>query len=43
MGYETQTSQKRISLVLEQYQVPSWVYPFTVPFEFFSKGNMPPM
>jgi len=43
MGYETQTAEKRISLVLEQYQVPSWAYPFTVTFEFFKKGNMDPM
>ena len=40
MGYETQTTEKRISLVSEQYQVPWWMYPFTIAFDFQVKGSM---
>lgn len=43
MGYSTDTSARRISLVLEQYQVPSWLYPVTKTFEFIKMDNMPMM
>ncbi|EKX45840.1 hypothetical protein GUITHDRAFT_108288 [Guillardia theta CCMP2712] len=41
MGYRTQIQKKRISLVLEQYQVPSWVESLTKTFKFFQRDNMP--
>eukprot|EP00277_Geminigera_cryophila_P006429 CAMPEP_0179429904 /NCGR_PEP_ID=MMETSP0799-20121207/15168_1 /TAXON_ID=46947 /ORGANISM="Geminigera cryophila, Strain CCMP2564" /LENGTH=215 /DNA_ID=CAMNT_0021206049 /DNA_START=246 /DNA_END=893 /DNA_ORIENTATION=- len=40
MGYTTRTNTKRISLVLEQYQVAALFYPFTETFGFYRKDDM---